>query len=431
MSTQRNSPLYLRTGLQAPRSASMTSTPKSSQSPSSADRYDQRGVSASKSEVHQAIRHLDKGLFPNAFCKILPDAAGGDPDFANILHADTAGTKTSLAYCYWRETGNLDVWAGIAQDALVMNLDDMACAGATGPFLISSTIGRNKHLIPGEVLAALINGTTAFLDQMSDLGVAIHHGGGETADVGDIVRTADVGFTAFARLRRNGVFVNEIKPGAALVVLSSSGQASYETQYNGGMGSNGLTSARHDLFNPEYRQKYPESFDPATQADLVYAGPYRLTDPVPTKPGDPDLSDLDMGRLVLSPTRTYLPFLREVFQHLRPALQGLIHTTGGGQTKVLHFLRGVRVVKENLFAAPPLFRLIQQASGTPWTDMYRVFNMGQRLECYVEPQAAEDFVRLASRWNIEAQIAGYTEVAPTSDASEVVVKGPYGEFVYR
>ena len=393
----------------------------------STDRYDLRGVSASKSEVHQAIKTLDKGLFPMAFCKILPDIAGGDEAFANIIHADTAGTKTSLAYCYWRETCDLSVWAGIAQDALVMNLDDMACAGATGDMLISSTIGRNKHLIPGEVLRALIEGTSAFLDRMSDLGVPIHHGGGETADVGDIVRTADVGFTAFARLARDQVFVNDIQPGSILVALSSSGQATYEDRYNGGMGSNGLTSARHDLFHADYRERYPESFDPSTDLSVVYSGPYRLTDPVPTLEGEPDLSDLDMGKLVLSPTRTYLPFIREALKQFRPSLQGLIHCTGGGQTKVLHFLNNIRVVKDTVFPVPPLFRLIQQASGTPWKDMYRVFNMGQRLECYVAPAVADDLIALAATWNIDAKRIGYCEA---STSPQVVLEAPDGSHSY-
>jgi phosphoribosylformylglycinamidine cyclo-ligase len=390
-------------------------------------RYDRRGVSAGKEDVHAAISRLDRGLFPQAFCKVLPDLAADDPDYATILHADTAGTKTALAYLYWRETGLLDVWAGIAQDALVMNLDDMACAGATGPLLISSTIGRNKHLIPGEVLSALIDGTAAFLDRMSDLGFAIHHGGGETADVGDIVRTADVGFTVFARLRRDDVFVNRIKPGATIVSLASHGQTTYEEHYNGGMGSNGLSSARHDLFHPVYRERYPETIDPNTDPSVLYTGPFQVTDAVPTLPHEPELSSLDMGRLVLSPTRTYLPFLREALKRYRSGLQGLIHCTGGGQTKVLPFLQGVRVVKENLFDPPPLFRLIRETSATPWKEMYRVFNMGQRLECYAEPGIAQDLVALAAEWNIEARISGYTEA---SEQPEVVLDLPQGRLAY-
>ncbi len=397
------------------------------EAPRSADRYNLRGVSAAKTDVHEAIKGLDKGMFPMAFCKILPDIAGGDEAFANIIHADTAGTKTSLAYLYWRETGNLDVWTGIAQDALVMNLDDMACAGATDNLLISSTIGRNKHQIPGEVLSALIHGTSAFLDRMAGLGVRIYHGGGETADVGDIVRTVDVGFTAFARLPRTEVFVNNIRPGAAVVGLSSFGQAGYEDRYNGGMGSNGLTSARHDLFHAEYRTKYPESFDPLTDPSVVYSGPFRLTDPVPTQPGEPDLSSLDMGRLVLSPTRTYLPFIREVMVRHRTALQGMIHCTGGGQTKVLHFLSGIRVVKDRLFTPPPLFRLIREVSDTPWRDMYRVFNMGQRLECYTDPSAAAELIAIAESFGLEARVIGYCEA---SENNEVVVTTPGGTFAY-
>ncbi len=378
-------------------------------------RYDRRGVSASKTEVHQAIEHLDKGIFPNAFCKILPDIAAGDEDFANILHADTAGTKSSLAYMYWRETGDLSVWAGIAQDALVMNLDDMACAGATGPMLISSTIGRNKHRIPGEVLRALIEGTSAFLERMNDLGLRIDHAGGETADVGDVVRTVDVGFTAFARLKRDQVFVNDIKAEAVLVSLASFGRATYEDQYNGGMGCNGLTSARHDLFHSDYRQRYPESFDPATELDMVYSGPFQLSDPVPVNSGEPDLSSMDMGRLVLSPTRSYLPFIRRALELYRPQLQGLIHCTGGGQTKVLHFLKEVRVLKDNLFEPPPLFRIIQEVSQTPWREMYQVFNMGQRLECYCDSSIAEELISLASEWNIEARISGFCEASPRAE----------------
>lgn len=404
----------------------MSASKPAGESPST-DRYLQRGVSASKSEVHAAVQRLDKGLYPNAFCKILPDIAAGDEAFANIIHADTAGTKTALAYCYWRETGDLSVWAGIAQDALVMNLDDMACAGATGEVLISSTIGRNKHRIPGEVLRALIDGTAEFLDKLNKLGIPVHHGGGETADVGDIVRTADVGFTAFARLPRTKVLVNDIQPGSIVIGLSSSGQASYEESYNGGMGSNGLTSARHDLFHHSYRDRYPESFDPGTDASVVYSGPYRLTDAVPTIAGEPDLSAIDMGRLVLSPTRTYLPFIREALERFRPSIQGLIHCTGGGQTKVLHFLSGIRVVKDTPFTPPPLFRLIQATSHTPWRVMYRVFNMGHRLECYVAPAIANELIELAATWNIEARHIGYCEAA---DQPEVAIETPDGLAIY-
>lgn len=401
-------------------------------------RYAKRGVSASKAEVHEAIKGMDKGLYPNAFCKVLPDHAGGDPDWANCIHADTAGTKTSLAYLYWRETGDESVWAGIAQDALVMNLDDMACIGAVDRVLISSTIGRNKHRIPGSVIAALIRGTNAFLDRMRDLGVDIQHGGGETADVGDIVRTVDVGFTAFARLPRKNILVNRIRPGDAIVALASYGQASYEARYNGGMGSNGLTSARHDLFGADYAERFPESFDPETDRSVVYTGPYRLTDPVPEDlPGAQDATGLDMGRLVLSPTRTYLPFIARALKTQRSALHGMIHCTGGAQTKVLHFAEGVRIIKDNLLPVPPLFHAIQRASGTDWEEMYRVFNMGHRLECYVDPAAALELIALAGEYNIPAQVIGRVEAlpreagGPDAKTAEVLLESPYGRYSYR
>lgn len=402
-------------------------------------RYAKRGVSASKAEVHEAIKGMDKGLYPNAFCKILPDLAGGDPEWANCIHADTAGTKTSLAYLYWRETGDESVWAGIAQDALVMNLDDMACIGAVDRVLISSTIGRNKHRIPGSVIAALIKGTNAFLDRMRELGVDIHHGGGETADVGDIVRTVDVGFTAFARLPRTDILVNNIQPGDAIVALASYGQASYEQQYNGGMGSNGLTSARHDLFGADYAERFPESFDPQTDRSVVYTGPFRVTDPVPSDlPGAAAAKGLNMGQLVLSPTRTYLPFIAQALKHHRSALHGMIHCSGGAQTKVLHFAQGVRIIKDNMLPIPPLFHAIQSASGTAWEEMYRVFNMGHRLECYVDPSAAEDLIALAGEYNIDAQAIGRVEAMPMdSDAAqngktaEVLLESPFGRFAYQ
>jgi phosphoribosylformylglycinamidine cyclo-ligase len=374
---------------------------------------------------------MDKGLFPNAFCKILPDIAGGDASWANCLHADTAGTKTSLAYCYWRETGDLSVWRGIVQDALVMNLDDMGCVGAVNDILISSTIGRNKHRIPGEVVKALIQGTTAFLDQLNDLGIRVHHGGGETADVGDIVRTVDVGFTAFARLPREQVLVNAIRPGADIVALASCGQTSYEERYNGGMGSNGLTSARHDLFGNEYAARYPESFDPSTDASVVYTGPYRLTDPVPPEtPGAADAAGLDMGQLVLSPTRTYLPFMQRALAEHRAGIQGMIHCTGGAQTKVLHFAQGVHIIKDQLFATPPLFRLIQEASGTAWDEMYRVFNMGHRLEVYCDPAITDSLIALAGEWKIPAQRIGHVEVAPGGENASVSIHSEHGQFRY-
>ncbi len=383
-------------------------------------RYDQRGVSADKGEVHAAVQHLGKGLFPNAFCKILPDIAGADPDYCNLMHADTAGTKTSLAYLYWRETGDLSVWAGIAQDAIVMNLDDMACVGCTDQVVLSSTIGRNKRLIPGEVLKAIIDGTVAFVEKMAALGIRVHLAGGETADVGDIVRTVDVGYTAFARMRRAEVLEIALQPGDVLVALASFGQAAYEDGYNGGTGSNGLTSARHDVLSHTYAKAYPESFDPQTPPELTYSGQHRLTDSSP-------IVGMDVGRLLLSPTRTYLPVVRDLFAQLRPHLHGLVHCTGGGQTKVLKFAPGLRIVKNNLFPVPPLFDLIQQASGTPWQEMYKVFNMGHRLEVYLPADYADEVIQIAGRYGIEARVAGTVEAAPQA---EVRLETPHGVFVY-
>lgn len=390
-------------------------------------RYAARGVSAAKTEVHEAIKGLDKGLYPRAFCKILPDIAGGDADFCNIMHADTAGTKTSLAYIYWRETGDESVWAGIAQDSLVMNLDDMGCVGAVQDIVISSTIGRNKHLIPGSVLKALIQGTARFLDEMNDLGVRIHHSGGETADVGDIVRTVDVGFTAFARLPREELIINDIKPGAVIVGLSSFGQTTYENSYNGGMGSNGLTSARHDVFHKDYSSKYPESHDPGTDSTYVFTGPHHLTDPVPYEG-----IDRNVGQLVLSPTRTYLPFIVRLLQQQRASIQGMIHCTGGAQTKVLHFLNsGVRIIKDNLFPTPPLFEIIQRASGTNWKEMYEVFNMGHRLELYLEPEAAEAVMAIANGLGIEARVVGRVEALDKAESPSCVeITSAEGSFHY-
>lgn len=385
-------------------------------------RYDQRGVSAGKAEVHAAVQHLDKGLFPNAFCKILPDIVGGHPDFCNLMHADTAGTKTSLAYLYWRETGDLSVWAGIAQDAIVMNLDDMACVGCTDNIILSSTIGRNKHLIPGEVLQALIQATTDFGDRMAPYGVKIHLAGGETADVGDIVRTIDVGYTAFARLLRKDILENKIQPGDVLVAFSSFGKAVYEESYNGGMGSNGLTSARHDVLCHDYANQYPESFDPNTNPTYIYGGKRRLTDPAPV-PGQV----IDVGKLLLSPTRTYLPLVKALFGELRPYINGMIHCTGGGQTKVIKFAPGLRIVKDNLFPVPPLFAMIQEESGTPWREMYQVFNMGHRLEVYLPAAYAQRAIELAENFGIEARIAGYVEV---SEKTEVCLKTSSGEYNY-
>ncbi len=383
-------------------------------------RYDQRGVSADKGEVHAAVQRLGKGLFPNAFCKILPDVAGADPNYCNLMHADTAGTKTSLAYLYWRETGDLSVWGGIAQDAIVMNLDDMACVGCTDQIVLSSTIGRNKRLIPGEVLKAIIDGTVAFVEKMASLGIRIHLAGGETADVGDIVRTVDVGYTAFARMRRAEVLEIGLQPGDVLVALASFGQATYEDGYNSGMGSNGLTSARHDVLSRAYAEAYPESFDPQTPPELAYSGKYRLTDPSP-------VAGMDVGQLLLSPTRTYLPAVRDLFTHLLPHLHGLVHCTGGGQTKVLKFAPGLRIVKDNLFPVPQLFDLIQQSSGTPWQEMYKVFNMGHRLEVYLPADYAEEVIQIAERYGIAARVAGRVEAA---SQAEVRLETPQGVFVY-
>lgn len=370
-------------------------------------KYEQRGVSATKSEVHEAIKGLDKGLFPKAFCKVLPDVAGGDPDWCNIMHADTAGTKTSLAYLYWKETGDLSVWEGIVQDSLVMNLDDMGCVGAIDNILISSTIGRNKNRIPGAVLATIIQGAQKFADRMADQGVGLHLTGGETADVGDIVRTIDVGYTTFARLRRDKLVVNDIKPGHVIVAIASYGQATYEDSYNGGMGSNGLTSARHDVFKHEYADKYPESFDPEVPRSVIYTGSRSLTEEVSIGNGE----TMTAGKLVLSPTRTYLPVLKVLLDELQPKIAGLIHCTGGAQTKVVKFIDNVRVVKDNLMAVPPLFDLIRQESGTDWREMYQVFNMGHRLEVYLPQENAQAVLDIASGFNLDAQIIGFVEAA--------------------
>jgi phosphoribosylformylglycinamidine cyclo-ligase len=386
-------------------------------------RYDQRGVSATKDEVHQAIKHLDKGIYPNAFCKIIPDIAAGDPEYCNIMHADTAGTKTSLAYLYWRETGDLSVWEGIAQDALVMNLDDMACVGCVGPILVSSTIGRNKQYIPGEVLSALIEATSRVAAQLESFGVQIHLTGGETADVGDIVRTIDVGYTAFARMKRSEVIDIRIQAGDVVVGLASFGQTVYESSYNGGMGSNGLSSARHDIFSKIYAGKYPESFEPQTPSDLVYCGGKQVTDLIDTPAGT-----IPAGKLVLSPTRTYLPFLKPFIEAHRSQIHGLIHCTGGGQTKALKFLtENLRIVKDHLFPVPPLFRLIQSESGASWQEMYQVFNMGHRMELYVPEGIAQEAIQLAQSLGIEAQVIGRVEEA---ERKEVVIKGPFGQFTY-
>ncbi|MFN0036041.1 MAG: AIR synthase-related protein [Saprospiraceae bacterium] len=385
-------------------------------------KYDQRGVSASKEEVHAAIQHLDKGLYPNAFCKILPDLAAGSAKHCNLLHADTAGTKTSLAYLYWRETGDLSVWPGVAQDAIVMNLDDMACAGCTNDIILSSTIGRNKGLIPAEVIAAVIRGTSDFVEKMRSHGVSLYLAGGETADVGDIVRTIDVGFTAFARMKRSDVLVPSIRSGDVIVGLASFGQATYETEYNGGMGSNGLTAARHDVLSKIYAEKYPESFDPRLPSEVVYTGNRLLTEKIPV--GNHETS---VGKLILSPTRTYLPVLQEILQTHRKKIHGLIHVTGGGQTKVLKFGKDVHIVKDNLFELPPLFRLIQESSGTPWREMYQVFNMGHRMEIYLPARHADTVMAIAEKYGIEARVIGRVRRVM---GEKVTVKSPFGKFEY-
>lgn len=366
------------------------------------NKYEKRGVSSQKEDVHKAIQKLDKGLFSNAFCKILPDIIGGDADFCNVMHADTAGTKTSLAYLSWKETGDKSVWRGIAQDALVMNVDDMACVGITDNIIISSTIGRNKGLIPGEILAEIIGGTQDFINRMAASDIHLFHSGGETADVGDIVRTIDVGITAFGRIKRSELIVNNIKPGCVIVGLSSTGKSTYEDFYNGGTGSNGLTSARHDIFSKEYAEKYPESYDTNLPADVVYSGSRKLTDVI-------DEAGTTLGKLVLSPTRTYLPVLRDVIQNFKNQIQGIIHCSGGGQTKVLHFVNDIHIVKDNLFDMPVLFKIIQQESGSGLKEMYQVFNMGHRMELYVEPAFAKDIIAISKSYHIDAKVIGYCE----------------------
>jgi phosphoribosylformylglycinamidine cyclo-ligase len=363
-------------------------------------RYIRRGVSAGKEDVHQAIKNIDKGIFPKAFCKIIPDILGGDPEWCNIMHADGAGTKSSLAYLYWKETGDLSVWKGIAQDAIVMNTDDLLCVGATNNILISSTIGRNKNQIPGEVISEIINGTEEFLEEMRSYGIGIHSTGGETADVGDLVRTIIVDSTVTARLRRDEVISNHnIQAGDVIVGLSSYGKANYEKSYNGGMGSNGLTSARHDVFSSVYAEKYPESYDPDVPKDLAYSGKLKLTDPSP-------IEGVDMGKLVLSPTRTYAPVIKKMLDHFRPQIHGMVHCSGGAQTKVLHFIDKLHIIKDNLFEIPPLFRIIQEQSGTDWAEMYKVFNMGHRMELYVPEEIASELIAISERFGIEAKVIG-------------------------
>lgn len=385
------------------------------------DRYSQRGVSADKEDVHQAIRQLDKGLFPKAFCKIVPDLLAGDPDWCTIMHADGAGTKSSLAYVYWRETGDLSVWKGIAQDAVIMNTDDLLCVGATGPIFLSSTIGRNKNRIPGEVVQAIIEGTEEVLALLRKYGMEIHSTGGETADVGDLVRTIIVDSTVVARMRRSEVIDNSnIRPGDVIVGLASSGKATYESGYNGGMGSNGLTSARHDVFAAVYADRYPESFDPEVPVNLRYAGKQLVTDTIADVP-------VNIGQLVLSPTRTYAPVLLPILNEMRGSIHGIVHCSGGAQTKVLHFVDRLHIIKDNLFSIPPLFRLIHQLSGTDLREMYKVFNMGHRMELYLSESHADRVIDIAKRFNIEAQIIGRVEA---SDRKCLTIRTPDGEFEY-
>jgi len=391
-------------------------------------KYDLRGVSATKDEVHAAIKDLNKGLYPTAFCKILPDIAANDPTFCNLMHADTAGTKTSLAYLYWKETGDINVWRGITQDAIVMNLDDMACVGCTEGIILSSTIGRNKNLISGDVISTIINSTVEFTEQLRKYGIDVHLAGGETADVGDIVRTIDVGYTAFARMKRSELIVNNIQAGDVIVGLASYGQATYENEYNGGMGSNGLTSARHDIFHKEYSKKYPDSYDHNTPDEVIYIGQKKLTDTI-----EINGQHIPIGKLVLSPTRTFMPVLNEVFKHIKKDIHGIIHCTGGAQTKVLKFTQDVHIIKDNLFPTPPLFELIQAESGTDWKEMYQVFNMGNRLEFYLPEQHAQTIIDVAESFNIDAQVIGrVTDVPQTflSGKSQLTINSSYGQFEY-
>lgn len=385
------------------------------------DKYALRGVSSGKEDVHNAIKNIDKGLFPKAFCKVVPDYLQNSPEHCLVMHADGAGTKSSLAYVYWRETGDLSVWKGIAQDAIVMNTDDLLCVGITDNFMLSSTIGRNKNLVPGEVIKAIIEGSEEFIDTMRTYGVNIYSTGGETADVGDLVRTIIVDSTVTARSRRDDIIDNKnIKAGNVIVGLASYGQTTYEAEYNGGMGSNGLTSARHDVFAKEYRTKYPESFDPQVDESLVYAGDLKLTDKVADCP-------LDAGKMVLSPTRTYLPVVNQIFKHHKAAINGMVHCSGGAQTKILHFVDNLKVVKNNIFALPPLFKTIKEQSGTSLHEMYRVFNMGHRLEIYTDQNTADEIIAIAKSFNMDAQIVGYTE---PSDKKELIIEAMGETLVY-
>jgi phosphoribosylformylglycinamidine cyclo-ligase len=385
-------------------------------------RYALRGVSSGKADVHAAVKSVDKGLYPGAFCKIIPDILGGDPDWCNIMHADGAGTKSSLAYIYWKETGDFSVWKGIAQDAVVMNLDDLLCVGVTDNILLSSTIGRNKKLIPGEVVAALIEGTEEFLERMRAQGIGIWSTGGETADVGDLVRTVIVDSTVTARMRRTDVIDNaSIRHDDVIIGLASYGQTSYENSYNSGMGSNGLTSARHDVFGKYLASLYPESYDCDIPGELVYSGTFCITDLVPE-------TGLDAGRLMLSPTRTYAPVIKKILGIMRPAIHGMVHCSGGGQTKIMHFIDRMLVIKDNLFPVPLLFKMIQKSSGTPWEEMYRVFNMGHRMELYVDQTDAQAVIDIAAEYNLEARIIGHCERAPSR---KLTIKSEFGEFHYK
>ncbi len=386
----------------------------------SKQRYMARGVSAAKEDVHAAIKNIDKGIFPQAFCKIIPDILGGDPEYCNIMHADGAGTKSSLAYAYWKETGDLSVWKGIAQDAIIMNTDDLLCVGAVDNILVSSTIGRNKMLVPGEVISAIINGTDELLAELREMGIGIYATGGETADVGDLVRTIIVDSTVTCRMKRADVINNaNIRPGDVIVGLASFGQATYEKEYNGGMGSNGLTSARHDVFAKYLAEKYPETYDKAVPEELVYSGKYKLTDKAP--------EGSTVGKLVLSPTRTYAPVVKKLLDAMRPRIHGMVHCTGGSQTKVLHFVGdNCRVIKDNMFPVPPLFRIIAEESGADWSEMYKVFNCGHRLEVYVKPEEAEQVIAISKSFNIDAQIVGRIEEGPRS----LTIRSEFGEFNY-
>jgi len=388
---------------------------------SSDSRYNKRGVSSSKEDVHAAIKNIDKGLYPIAFCKIVPDLLGGDPDYCNIMHADGAGTKSSLAYVYWKETGDMSVWKGIAQDAIVMNLDDLLCVGAYNNILLSSTIGRNKKLIPGEVISAIINGAEEFLEKLRILGIGIYSTGGETADVGDLVRTIIVDSTVITRMKRKDVISNRnIRAGDIIVGLASYGRTTYEDEYNSGMGSNGLTSARHDVFGKYLAEKYPESYDPSLPEDLLYSGKLKLANPV-------NGMNIDIGRMVLSPTRTYAPVVKKITETIRPGMHGMVHCSGGGQTKILHFIGDLHVVKDNLFPLPPLFRIIHEQSGTQWKEMYQVFNMGHRFEIYTDEKNAAEIISIASGFNLEAKIIGHCEA---SKSKKLTIRSEFGSYEY-